>query len=1058
MKRQPSLLHDAPAGQPRPFLESVARAYHSNFDDLSEFCFVFPNKRAGTFFLKHLQDASETKTLLAPFVTSITDFVADLADHDVASRIDLLFRLYNIYVGETGETGSIGKKGNMFGDFDSFRNWGETLLSDFSEVDQYDVDADSLFKNVKDYREIASSFLTEEQIEVMVHYFGYTPGLHEVERFWKNMEPPSDIKNKFLLLWQQMAPLYHALNKSLHAERLCTSGGAYRLALQRLRINGKKILPWKKIVIVGFNALSTTEALIFEELKSLKPEEGLLGDFAEFFWDGTGPILSFEKRKAQKQKDGLLGDFAESFCDGKDSILLSTVNNAVSFLKHNRDNFPSPNWAGKWIEESNTKEMPSSLTAIGAPSNAAQGKVAAAKIEELLAEKGEEIKEAKVAVVLPDENLLMPFLYGLPEGLDAVNLTMGYSLRITSIISFMYHLRRVRSTQRALGDDIAFYHEDLRMLLSHPYMHALAGSKTISEINGYLNHHHKITLTLSELRSFSEPAAEVLKRLPDDAKVSELIGYLDRVTELVSAALDSATGGVLKSRIDRSHIEVYRDALRRLDYACSEHGVEMGMTGVFSMVDKLLSGEQVTFEGEPLEGLQVMGLLETRALDFDRLIILSMNDRVMPRKSSGRTFIPDSLRHGYGLPYSNYREDLFSYYFYRMISRAREVTMIYDARSSSGMRSGGMSRYLMQLRYLYARDLLKFENHKFLLSPSVAKAQEVVKGEEVMKQLREFTVRNSKRNFSASALRNYFICPVKFFYENVMGLRADNDPSEYIDAIGLGNVVHEVMFHLYFPEGQRNIYLERPIRMEPEDIKKLIDDKEHLMRLVTESVNRLHFHHDEAHLHTPLDGAAALVGEKIMSQIKDVLTYDLSLAPFELIGGEISGLYEWPLPGKEFRVNMKYAIDRLDRITLPDGTTSYRIVDYKTGNSHVRARDMDAIFNGDENARNFFQLMLYANLMNFDRGMNEPVRLAIYQVSELGKKGETLPSIGRDTEPGKRAVYDSLKSHLDRNEEFLEKTNEILESIFDPEIPFLPADDDKKCQYCNLSHLCGRSR
>lgn len=1032
MKRQPSLYESAAASGPRPFLESVALAYHSNFDDLSEFCFVFPNKRAGTFFLKHLQDASEERTVMAPRVTSITDFVAELADHDVASRIDLLFRLYKIYVGGVGEQGDVGeqgKKGKLFSDFDSFRNWGETLLSDFSEVDQYDVDADSLFKNVKDFREIASSFLTEEQIEVMERYFGYTPGLWEVERFWKNMEPPSDIKNKFLLLWQQMAPLYHALNKSLHSERLCTSGGAYKLALRRLEIHGKKILPWKKVVLVGFNALSTTEALIFEELKSLEAEDGVLGEYAEFFWDGTGPVLS------------------------------GAVNDAASFLKYNRKNFPSPSWAEAWMKESDTDAMPAVLTAIGAPSNAAQGKVAGSKVGEFITKRGEEeVRNANVAVVLPDENLLMPFLYALPEGLEAVNLTMGYSLRITSVMSFIYHLRRVRATQRKTGDDIAFYHEDLRLLLSHPYMHALAGSKTISEINGFLNLHHKITLTLTELGKFSQPAADILRRLPDDAPVAEVIAYLEDVMVMVSAALDSATGGVLKSRIDRSHIEVYRDALRRLDNACAQHGIEMGMTGVLTMVDKLLATEQVTFEGEPLEGLQVMGLLETRALDFDHLIILSMNDRVMPRKASGRTFIPDSLRHGYGLPYSNYREDLFSYYFYRMISRAREVTMIYDARASSGMRSGGMSRYLMQLRYLYARDLLKFENHKFLLSPTVTKTKNVEKTDLVMGQLEEFTVRGSRRNFSASALRNYFICPVKFYYENVMGLRAENEASEYIDAIGLGNVVHEVMFHLYFPEGKRNIYLDTPIRMGREDIQSLIDDEETLHRLVTESINRLHFHLGEEQLATPLEGAAALVGEKIVSQIKDVLSYDLSLAPFELAGGEISGLVEWPLAGEERKVNMKYAIDRLDIITMSDGTKSYRIVDYKTGEAHVKARDMEAVFNGDESARNFFQLMLYANLMNFDRKTDVPVRLAIYQISELGKSGETLPSIGRAVEPGKRATYARLSSHLDRNEEFLEKTGEILSEIFNPDVPFVAVDDDEKCKYCNLAHLCGRSR
>ena len=1022
MKRQPSLFEPQRTDALRPFLKSVALAYHDNFEDLSEFCFVFPNKRAGTFFLRYLHEACDQRTQLAPRVTDITDFVAELADHDVASRIDLLFRLFNIYKAQKGD----------IADFDAFRNWGETLISDFSEVDQYNVDADSLFKNVKDYREIASSFLTDEQIEIMERYFGYAPGLWEVERFWKNMTPPSDIKTKFLLLWQQMAPLYRALNENLHAERLCTSGGAYRLALERLEKKGRDILPWKKVVMVGFNALSTTEALIFETLKGLDPEPGVMGDYAEFYWDGTGPVLS------------------------------KAINDAASFLKYNRRNFPQPEWAKEWMSRSDTDEMPAVLTAIGSPSNSAQGKIAGMKIDELfngeIGEEGDEsrreIGEARVAVVLPDENMLMPLLYALPENVE-VNLTMGYPLRITSVMSFIYHLKRVRATQRRAGDDIAFYHEDLRMILAHPYMHAVIGSKTVSEINGYLNLHHKITLTLTELNGFTERGAEILCRLPDDITTQGIIDYIDRVMVIVSVALDSETNGLVKRSLDREHIEIYRRGLTRLANACAEHGIEMGIDGVFSMADKLVGSEPVTFKGEPLEGLQVMGLLETRALDFDRLIILSMNDRLMPRKASGRTFIPDSLRHGYGLPYSNYREDLFSYYFYRMISRAREVTMIYDARSSSGMRSGGMSRYLMQLRYLYAPQI-KFENRKFRLLPQKNMVKEVVKTEPVMAQLMEFTRRDSKRNFSASALRNYFTCPVKFYYENVMGLRAENEPSQYIDAIGVGNVLHEVMFHLYFPEGKRKIYLKEPILMERRDIEGMIEDREKVHRLVTESINRLHFNMKEDQLSTPLEGAAAKIGRTIEDQVRDVLAYDLTLTPFRLAGGEISGLVEWPIKDSEIKVNMKYAIDRLDIVTLPDGTQSYRIVDYKTGAAHVKASGMEAIFNGSDDAKNFFQLMLYANLMNRDLHTDYPVRLAIYQISDLGKTGETLPTIARETEPGKRASYESLSSHLDRNEEFLDMTDQVLAEIFDPEQPFIPADDDKKCQYCNIAHLCGR--
>lgn len=1006
---------------PRPFLESVARAYAETFDDLSDFCFVFPNKRSGTFFLKHLRDAAGSRTLLAPQITSIQNFVAYLADRDVASRVDLLFRLFNIYRNTREKPEEE--------DFDKFRGWGEILLSDFSEVDQYNVDADSLFKNVKDYREIASNFLSEEQIEVMERYFGYTPSPGDMEGFWKNLQPPSDIKDKFLYLWQQMAPLYHALNESLEAEELSTSGASYRIALERLREHGRDIIPFRKVVLVGFNALSTTEALIFEELRSLDSDEDIDGQYAEFFWDGTGPVLA------------------------------EAVNDAATFLKYNRRNFPQPVWAARWMERSETRELPPNITVVSAPSNSAQGKIAGKKVEELLEEFGSEnIQGARAAVVLPDENLLMPLLYALPDELTTVNLTMGYPLKSTSVMSFIHHLRGLRVGARRSGGETAYFHEDLRLFLAHPFVHALIGSRTVSKINGYINRHHRITLKVSELVELNEELGYILRELESEHSAEGIINYIDDVLVRVSAALEGKEEGLLKSRLDRSNVEVYRDALRRLLTACRQHKVEMGVAGIFAMADKLLAGEKVTFEGEPLEGLQVMGLLETRAIDFDHLVILSMNDSVMPRKASARTFIPDSLRHGFGLPYSNYREDLFAYYFYRMISRARDVTLIYDARASDGMRSGGMSRYLMQMKYLYARDKMKFENHKYLLNPVSPKLTGVEKNKFVAEQLNEFTIAGSERNFSASALKNYFICPVKFYYENVYGIKTDRQTSPYIDAIDQGSILHEVIFHLYFPEGKRRIYLKNPIEMTPEKLDALMADREGIRAEVRRAVNNVHFHKEENALDTPLDGSAAIIAAQIEEQVYDILRYDRRIAPFRLVGGEISGLVEWPLDDSGRKVNMKYAIDRLDLVKDENGKEHYRIVDYKTGDAKVDAGSIDEIFDGTPEAQNFFQIMLYANLMNKDLKREEPVRLAIYEISSLRRRGEKTPTMKYLPEGKKVRETRPLADHLQENEPFLARTQEVLQEIFDLSINFEPVDDDEKCRYCKLSQLCGRHK
>lgn len=1008
-------------GERESFLDSVARAYAENFSDMSEFCFVFPNKRSGTFFLKSLSNMLGNRVLLAPEVLSVSDFVENVSGRGVATRIDMLFRLFNIYKGNRSLIpGSV--QGDELLEFDAFRSWGEILLSDFSEVDQYNVDPDAIFANVSDYREIASNFLTPDQLEILERYFGYTPNYRDVERFWKNLVPPkgnSSIKERFMYLWQAMAPLYHALDENLAAEGLATPGGVYRVALQRIQEKGRELFEYKKIVFVGFNALSTAEALIFEEIsKAGGYHDDEKESFADFYWDATGPVLE------------------------------SPDSDAAAFLRLDKRNFPSPGWALPYLERNRVETMPSDMRVIASPSNSAQTKIAASRVRELVELVGaDDVRDARVAVVLPDENLLFPLLYALPESLSEVNLTMGYSLRLTSVASFLHHLRQLHARSRKRDGETAYFHEDVRMLLSHPFAHALLGSRNVSELNSDILNHHRLVVTMGDMmRVVKNGSVSVLDMESFGTGTKAGIRYIDNVLAHIDAALADEPGGVVKSRIDRSHIALYRDALRRLEWAAAEHGIEMGLQGVFYMVDKLLSGERVTFEGEPLEGLQVMGLLETRALDFDHLVILSLNDRIMPRKARKATFIPDSLRHGYGLPYSNYQERLFAYYFYRMISRAKSVTLIYDARSGEGMRSGGESRYLRQLRYLYARNGIRYENYRFMLSDTTPELRPVEKTSSVMADIMEFARPGSHRNFSASALRKYGECQVKFYYEVIANLKTDTDSGDYIDPITQGNIIHDTMLCLYFPEKDRKLFLVNRILMTAERLSSMLEDTGLIRRHLRRSINKEHFKKKGEELDDPIEGAAAMVARQLEGQIRDILRYDLSLAPFELAGGEMTGLYEWEFsPGR--KVNMKYAIDRLDVLSPGTAAERWRIVDYKTGGSLVAAEEFEDIFNGEYSAKNLFQLLLYANLLNLDRGMDEDVKVSIYEVGRIVSDGEVTPKIGKE----------KLDGHKQVNAEFLSRVNGMIEEIFDPMVPFSPAEDESHCRFCHLHDLCGRN-
>ncbi len=1011
-----------------PFLKSIAKAYATRYTDLSEMCFLFPNKRSGTFFQKYLKEEFSGHAVLSPEIKTITDFVTDLSEKVVASRLDMLFILYECYCSLMGiKVEDEENEGAI--NFDSFIGWGETVLSDFNETDLYMVNPEEIFKNVKDYREISSTFLTAEQRRVMEEYFGHTD-MGDPGRFWKNFDKDenelSEVKQKFIHLWRVMYPLYEKFNERMDEESLATTGGMYRQAALRLEENGRELLPYKKVVAVGFNALSTSEQTIFSHLKSFDGYEGF-DAFADFFWDATGPVLN-----------------------GAD-------NSASKFVKSNIEAFPYPEWARKFLKLSDTDSLPENLRVASSPSNAAQTKIAGKMLSELRGRlSGEAFTNAKVAVVLPDENLLLPMLYSLPDGMGDVNLTMGYSFRLTSVVPYVTLLRRLQYNTRLAAGEIHFLARDLKLFLSHPFSQSLFGSAKTSEMLKYLRDHHKITVSVDELQEIAGEEAQLLHGPDKNATPDDAVDYLTMLLTKVAERLPSSKDLIVKTRLETSHIRVYIDYLKRLKDILKVYGEKMKPATVYRLADRLLAGEKVGFEGEPLTGLQVMGTLETRSIDFEYIFILSANERILPMRARKRSFIPDSLRHAYGMPPSNYAEGIFAYYFYRMISRAKEVTLVYDARTGGGVRSGDVSRYVQQLRYLFAKDKLKEEDWKFLLAGKSPTDPTVEKTPEIRERLEEF-LRQGGKNLSASALQAYRECQVRFFYRTVLGINDDPEPSEFIDAITAGNILHEVMEKIYLPDGNDKKILDPPVEITAERIDELLSDKEGIERLVRRSINRQHFRfRDEDKLDTPLRGSAEMVGERISQQVERVLRHDRELAPFTIHGLELADNLHVELDNG-LKVNFRFAIDRLDRIKTPNGD-QLRIVDYKTGSIKLTAETFDELFNGDYRSEQVFQLFIYAWLLGQLPNLPFPtddVRMEIYDVPGIAKGEVNLPMIGRSDEDGNiTGKPEKVVSYSEYADVFDEGMRKMLKEIFSDE-PF-KACSEERCGLCSFRALCRR--
>lgn len=1020
------------------FLASVAEAYVDKYKDLSNILFVFPGRRAGTFFLKYLTQALNGRNSLLPKVSTMADFSELLSGRVVAGRIEMLFILYNAY-GELLRNSGV----KVIPEFDVFRKWGETALSDFNEVDMHDVDADAIFKNVKDLKEISTNFLNEEQLKVMSEFFGQAYDPEYLARgFWKsfNNSESDELHSKFRLLWQVLAPLYNIFRQKLEQKSLISPGGSYRLAADRLEEGLTDKIKANKVVMVGFNALTSSERRIFDALDKINSEH-TDDTFADFFWDATGPVIT------------------------------DRTSTAGRFVQYNIRHWPAPDWALPFLKKSDVSEMPADIKVISVPSNSMQTKVIAevlSNMQDRLPES--DFEDTKVAVILPDEQLLIPMLYSLPDEIDDVNLTMGYPLKLSAIASFVSLLRRMQAGRRKSGQHTGYYFKDLNAVLSHPFSRVLFGMTT-SKVKEWIAKHHKYIVDMMEVKNFAPDMHILLSPLSDNAGPQECAAWLDRILVKISEILTAECQARNKpSNVDVANIKVFRAALNMLLEVVEEYCVKMQWRTFLALTDRLLSSETVNFQGKPLRGLQVMGILETRALDFERVIIPSLNERILPARRRARTFISDSLRKAYGLPPVNYSESIFAYYFYRAISRAKEVVLLYDSRSSDGARSGDVSRYVLQLQYLYARDKMKIDSRTFTMSKSELKPSPIEKGPEVIEALNTYLdSRHGSSNLSATALNAYVECQLKFYFQHILKIKTDEESSEFIDAITQGSVVHDVMQAIYLPANLQHKYLPQPQVIDADLIQAKISDTKTIDTLIRHSINTRFYHLPTDDIDRPLRGSSAHVAKILRSQVLNILNFDLRQTPFLLYGVEMEGDVSLQLPDGRL-VNMRYAIDRLDSSKVHGDYAQRdikRIVDYKTGSVHVETDSMSSVFEGDYKGKNLLQLWLYANLFDalddknvssdaprpilklFDKEIGlprEPLMLELYEVGKITTGHRVYPKVLNVVQ------YD----HTNMNEEFLSQLELLMTGLFDYDQPFQPTSNERTCSFCPFKSICWR--
>lgn len=948
------------------FLEALATYVVKHLrTDPSETCFVFPNRRSGLFFKRFLVQHS-TQTAWAPRILTINELMVELGGLDIADPLDIIFELFDIYKNTAAQPEP----------FDSFYAWGEMMISDFDTLDKYMVDPDSVFRNIRDLKEIDESFggLEEEQVDF-------------IRKFWKSFHQGDSTREKelFLSTWKMLPRLYHALSRVLSQKNEGYEGMIYRRVAESEMAALDERLQHGHYYFIGFNALSTSEKQLFRKLK----KRGT----ASFFWDYDERYLENEAMEAGR------------------------------FLRENISEFPPPADLGIF----RNLRTDADIRIFDLPSDVLQAKT----VNQILRERTASISEANdTAIIACDENLLMPVLVSLPEQVDLVNITMGYPFSNTPLNSFIDGILRLyRNARTAADGSTKYYNKDVLSVLNHQYYKLISATDPATIVERII-HENRVYI---EPGLFTDDFARSIFRQVTNA--AELCSVMDALLMFVLGRLQAEEKHQYQD-LEKEYVLVMLSRLNKLK------GIAGGRTDVelqtfMRLFRRIMANQRIPFTGEPLAGLQIMGILETRLLDFNHIIMLSVNEDVMPASAAGNSFIPYSLRYAYGLPVREDMDAIYAYYFYRIIQRAGKVDLLFKS-ASEGVRTGEMSRYLYQMKYDFNARMIR----PVLPVGSAEKvAVRIEKTPEVMEQLSRYLEGHVSGKFlSPSALNTYIECSLKFYFRKVTQVQEQEELLEELDPIGFGNILHHTIHELY--EG---ITTNRS-RITREDLVQLtkgttVDDvlKRNFAKEYFKSGGR-----------REIEGRNLVILAILRKYLLKIIETDREIAPVDLIDLEqkYEMVLEVPAADTPFKVKLGGMIDRVDR---PEGGIT-RIIDYKTGGAEPNFDSIAALFDPERNNRNkeAFQAMVYA-MLYLDQHPDLPVMPGLYIVRKLFG-AEYSPEF-RMGEKGKKTP---LLDFNDHRAEFREGLTRLLEEIYDPKVPFQQTHVTERCKYCDFKEICNR--
>lgn len=987
------------------FLRRIARHLYSQYgNSLHNHCLVFPNRRAGLFFKKYLAEEI-ARPVWTPAVMTVNDLFRSFSKLQQAENEILIFELYNSYK----------KVSKQVESFDDFYFWGDMLLNDFDDVDKYLSDASTLFRNISDLKKIDQEFggLTPEQVEI-------------IRRFWTNIDPGRLTKEKsgFLNIWSILYDLYVDFRESLKSRNIAYEGMIFRDVAENHVDGIISGLQWETLHFAGFNALNRCETTLLTALK--KAGKG------RFYWD-----------------------YDESYISG------GRFSSAGYFIRENIAVFGN-DMPGDWNYNTFLSRETAGINRriINTSSDMAQVKLIPGLISKLPGFDSENAHET--AVILADETLLIPFLSSLPDNSGNINITMGFPLRHTAVYAFIRRIMEMQVRARSENGTILFSAGDCHRITGDNLISGLltgkdhdalgeiaekkllwvpedlvAGTEILSKIFVHPSSPKQMSDYLRELLiiissgNYAAEAEEIAETPAETLETAETI-------KATKADASEQKGEKARQRITDEFIYRTLLSLNRIDAAAENTGIKPALNTWIRILDRILSKQSLPFTGEPLSGIQVMGILESRTLDFKNIIMLSVNEGVLPAVSTSSSFIPFSLREAFGLPSVNHQESIYAYHFFRLLHRSENVTFIYNS-DSEGLKSGEISRFLQQMKY-GGGPVPEISGHSFSIQSQKPLSEKVERTEEHTRRLVERfcgpseiagTSGNSRTSgtsviddkgrsktktktgtgrkyyISPSAINTWLHCRMKFYYRYVNDLREREVITEDIDPAMLGTLLHESIRNLYEKYAGRVL--------DPDETEAMLRNRQ----LIESAIDKAIEENFRSENDFPVSGNELIIREVLVVFVKRILQRDKMYAPLTILSFE---------KFHDFRIEMNACHDmslltggRIDRIDMKQGIV--RIIDYKTGIVRDSIASTEELFEEDRNRDldGWLQTLIYCEAYlskNPDAGLFP----AIYKIrKDPGKDPSEMLRLKPD-----RSVNDY---HIIR-EEFLTGLKILLEKIF----------------------------